>query len=72
MIPYGGTFKFSGPSGATNQQFFKANSDCYAKVQPAVGPPQCGALMVCMAGKGYTQDPNGRFDGKPVAVRCEL
>ena len=67
--PYGGTFRFRGPGGL--DQFSKEFHQCVGR-QPRVlsAMPICGELRLCLASKGYYQDPNGNIDAAPVAVRC--
>jgi hypothetical protein len=70
-VPYGGTYKFSGPG--TFQDFAGAVSRCYRETQAIAGihnMPQCGAVMACMAGRGYIQDKNGNHDVESISFRC--
>jgi hypothetical protein len=69
--PFGGTFKFDGPSGATYRTFAKTFSQCYSDLREGTTKISCGAMKACMAGEGYNQDPQGRFDGKSIAVGCK-
>lgn len=82
VSPYGGTFRFRGPGGL--DQFSKEFHQCVVQSRgtsagslvtvnngrQASDMPSCGELRLCLASKGYYQDPNGNIDAAPVAVRC--
>lgn len=75
LNPYGGTFKFSGPGDF--QAFSKVFYQCVMQSSQRVGGvsfsqvlPSCGALRACLAASDYYQDPNGKIDGEPIAVKC--
>lgn len=82
VSPYGGTFRFRGPGGI--DQFSKEFHQCVVQSRgsgsgslvtvnngrQASDMPVCGELRLCLASKGYYQDPNGNIDAAPVAVRC--
>ena len=34
--------------------------------------PSCSMMRLCLAKEGYTQSDEGRFNSKPIAVRCAL
>lgn len=78
---FGGTYRFRGPGGL--DQFAKEFNQCVIQsrgsgnVTVNLGNarqggdlPACGELRLCMASKGYYQDPNGNIDAQPVAVSC--
>ena len=67
---FGGTYKFDGPSGATYRTFAKTFSQCFSNLKEGTPQISCGAMKACLAGEGYNQNPQGRFDGRSIAVSC--
>lgn len=85
-VPYGGTYKFSGPGNF--QEFARARYQCvqetaarqehgYANRQygnAAVNStvmPNCSAFSACLAAKGYFRNPNGNLDASSIIVDCK-
>lgn len=83
LKPHGGTYKFRGPgdlqalavefNSCVNQTTPRAVTTVVLDDTPrSVGSyPDCGQLMLCLAAKGYHQDPQGNLDVEKLPrVKC--
>ena len=83
LMPYSGTYRFSGPG--TFQEFANTRYQCAQETARRVGGayvnqyggtsssnviPSCSSFRACLAAKGYYADPNGNLDASSIRVEC--
>jgi hypothetical protein len=73
---------YSGPSGATFNDFAKVRHMCYTSLSKEASgyidtyggsyneKVNCGAFASCLASHGYMKDPNGSFDAQGIRISC--
>ena len=73
---------YSGPSGASFEDFAKARHSCYKSLpMGSVSSTNkyggsyregvsCGAFSSCLASKGYRENPNGGFSAEGISIDC--
>lgn len=66
--------RFDGPAGTAVHDFVKASNACQKTTAPvsqdnkAPALPTCGAVIRCLASKGYVSSPSGKFDAEELRV----
>jgi hypothetical protein len=73
---------YSGPSGATFEDFAAARHSCYTSLSKESSgyidvyggsyneAVSCGAFTSCLASKGYRENPNGGFSSEGISINC--
>ena len=74
---------YSGPSGASFEDFAKARHMCYTSLSKESSgyidiyggsyneAVSCGAFTSCLASKGYRENPNGGFSAEGISINCK-